>query len=701
MIEQPQKTRIIEPVIVDKKYYDKIRAKIDVLWTKFNKDRLNHLLVNEIIKTHLTWISTDARMQVQAQDNYETTLANINLKGKNPHVYEAMDTINSEYATLFKTPESLFDIECEIGTEESYSSIYKDWLLDKLNRFDVINAYQMAIDKETWRGENIIKHSWEKIKNKRRVARPVTDDMGNPVIDEETGVQKIDWVVEEYIEKEGVVVTAIEPNDFCFDITKIGNFSGSLYDQSKFASPDCAKIERKWMSLSAIKSKFELTKDDLKNLRTLQKNKGPTKEELKELDALINESQTPGTEQNQDDFTNRFFRRYVNGDMIEVLEYTGNISIDDEIFEDMTIITAGSKVVLKCESTSYTECQYLWKPALVDLYTKRGVSKLLPAVYYNEFSTQLFDSMKKQLKFAIGGSAYFVKKGTHIVDPPKEVEPCMFITIDDGLGNGEYPQEIESWKNLPMGDSFLTMMEKLIQKATGTYANGMGRQEGIQMTATENNNIATGGNIRISKDIHQYVNMILLPSLKIQAKMYAENTDYGTTEQIKSNGQIQEINDAIRNGNYKFTIGSTQTLMEKKNQRAETSNIFNMLSNPAIQSTFDIKTVLQWLTEPSAIQNVDRFLRKDTPEMQQMQQKIQELQGQLQQIMSLPDIRSNKICNDIVATTVSKLNSMPQDFIDITLTGLGVQPTPEMMVEHQKNLERATRENSRNVTGGF
>ena len=98
---------------------------------KLNRDRLNHLLINEIVSTHLKWISSDARMQIQVQDNYETTLTDINLKGKNPHIYEAMEDITAEYSTLFKTPDTLFNIEGDINTPDGYDSIYEAWILDK------------------------------------------------------------------------------------------------------------------------------------------------------------------------------------------------------------------------------------------------------------------------------------------------------------------------------------------------------------------------------------------------------------------------------------------------------------------------------------------------------------------------------------------------------------------------------------------
>ena len=700
--QEPDKdVKIIKSLKIDRKYYSQILAKTDAKFTKLNRDRLNHLLINEIVSTHLKWISSDARMQIQVQDNYETTLTDINLKGKNPHIYEAMEDITAEYSTLFKTPDTLFNIEGDINTPDGYDSIYKAWILDKLYKFDVINAYQMGITKELWRGENILSHEWEVVKERKRVFIETIDKDGNQVIDAETNMPKKEWVIQESIEKEGVRVRAIEPNNFVFDVTKIGLFSGDMYEQDKFASSSCVKIERSWMSLNEIKRKYNLTDDELDGLKEVKKNKGLSKADREELDGLLNETTaSPTTEQNQDDFTNRFFRRYINGDMIEILDYSGDIGIDgDEFYEDMHIVTAASKVVLKCESNPYTFCKYLWTPGLVDFYCKRGISKLVPAIEYNQFATDLMQAMKKQLKFAIGGSAYFVNKGTHIVDPPKEVEPCMFISIDDGLGNGSMPQEIESWKNLPIGDNYLKLMQDFIDKALGSQNSQLGNPEFNKMTATQADNISNNESLRQSKDILHYINMILLPSIKLQAKMYAENLMPDDIEYIKVNGEVKQVLDAIRTGKYSFSIGSVQTLSEKKSQRADMFSMFNTMSNPAFQQTYNIKECIEFGAEPSGIQNASRFLNQEDMQVKQMQAQLQQQQQQMQEmqqqhdiekanLMNMPNIAQHKFINDFVAVAIDGDSKMPMSVKNMMMQSMGIQPTQEMLIQQQKVAEQ-------------
>ena len=694
--QEEETTEIKKSTVVNKKDYNALCKKIDALWTKLNRDRLNSMLINEIVRWHLTWVSSDAKLQQEAESSYETTIQNVNLKGKNPQIYEAVETLQSEYCTLFKIPDNLFSIEGDIDTPDGYDAIYKQYLLDKIYKADIINSLILGLEKENWRGENILKVEWEQKKEKRRVQKPSLGENEQPELNED-GTQKLDWVIEEYIDFEGVFVKAIEPNDFCFDITKLGSFSTSLYDQSKFASPVCCKIERKWMSIKDIENNYDLSKDDIEKL-----------EQTFDIKTI-----SPASEQVQDDYTNRFFRRYTNGDLIEVLEYWGNIGIPGaEYMEDMHIVTARSEIVLKCENNPYTFCPYLWKPAIPDLYSRRGLSPLVPAIEYNEFSTNLLDSVKRILKFAIN-PAYFVNEGTHLIDEPKEINPGDFVRIGDGLGSGQFPQPIEVGKNIPLSGEFFAMMEKFINKSTGVSENQTGDPDIVNMTATQNNNIATQNSFRMSRNLLTYSQMILIPVIKMIAKLYSENIDYGKVERIKVNKQIIEINDAIRNGKYTFNIGSTQTMMEKKNQRADFMQFLTAAANPAILQNYDMKEIINWGSEPSCIQNAERFLIQNNPQQQQMQQQIQQLTQQLQQVqqqsqqekaqlLSMPSVLQNKIKNDIVATTLSRINVLPEDFIELEMQSLGVQPTTEMIEARQKEVEKqATRHLHRQQSAGI
>ena len=661
-------------------------TRIDELWTRFDRARRNSNYINEIVKEHLVWTGA---IENTTYNNAAPTIPSFS--GKLPHLYECKCAKLANYKnSIFKSAEGMFNVEADIeseGQEQNFPTLQKANLIQKIKKGRIIESYIDALVKQIWRGETILFHEWGILKGKRQVVNQETDDDGNPVLDDD-GKQKYSVEFEEYDQYEGVFVKPVEPTDFVFDVTKLNAFSSSSYDVTKFNSSECIKIRRVWMSLDEIKDNplfDELSKEDEAKLKKMC-------------------SDTPKTEQNFDDWSNRFGYRYTNGDMIEVLEFWGNIQTNQqEKLTDYRIYTAASEVVLKCEQNPYSRCPFVWMPDLVDLTTRRGISSLVVGVEFNEAATQIFNAQKEALKFALN-PAFLAGKGMHLVDGNKKVEPGSWIPYDDGLGNGDTPIELKSYQNIPLTYETQNMLATFIQDAVGTSKNNLGQAEAVSMTAQQSRDIVAGSSGRASSDIMDYTNIVIIPSLEIIATMTAENTHIDKEEKVKVSGkngenEIAIVNDAIRKGQYNYSIGSAQAILERKSQIEQFNPLLDSLSNPLIQQTFDIKELLTWYSEPFGIQHSDRFLNKQDPQVMQLQQQIQMLQQQAQQalqqkevekqqLLQHPDILQNKIKNDIAALTLSKASALPQDLKDYIMQSLGIQPTSEMLEDQQKEFEQ-------------
>jgi hypothetical protein len=650
--------------------------KVNSMFTKLDRDARNAYYINDIVKEHLVWAG-DKTINNKTEERF------LNLRGKLPNIWVAAQRLLSEYKNgLFKSPDSLFCVDADVSENDKFADIQKSYLLSRMNDSKTMDAYIRAIEKGIWRGEAILFHEWGTIMGKKRISIPVLDkETGEPARDED-GDFKYEWHRQDYTKYEGTLVTALEPKDFVFDTSKLSAFTTSNYDQEIFNRSSCCKIKRTWMSINDIKKNplfDKLSKDELQDLKQL---------------VSVNDV-TPRTEQNYDDFTNSFNNRVVNGDMIEILDYWGDIYIGDEFFEDYRIITAGSKVVLKMEESPYTMCPFVWMPFLLDLTTRRGLSPLLVGVDYNERATKIFAAVLQAAKFSIN-PAYFIVKGCTLADSMEEIKPGGMYEYSCPDGQPTPPIEIESYKNQPLTLDLLPGMTKLIDDAIGTSPQ-TDQENDIAKTATEINQTITSASSRIGSSFLDICNMIIVPSIEIQARMISENSEIEKEEKIKvtdskGNKQIHIVNDQIRNGNYKYSIGSIQAIIEQKNKLSQMYPIIQGLTQ--LGGQFDINKLWNYAAKSFELTNPDDFMQTDPinslpPQLKQMLEQMAGNPTQLQQVIQngikppppppMPDV--NKVVMDMAALNIWEDSKLTAEMKQMMFKMLNIVPPVEIQVE--------------------
>jgi hypothetical protein len=639
-----------------------IITKIDNHWTKMNRDAIATFYVNDIVKDHLVWTSG----VVNNQENTPQQTAKVSMiEGKLPFILNAREMKKAEYEnSLFKTPDILFNLDTGDAKQDQ---LLKQFYLHQLEKGGVINAYMGACETRLSRGEAILFHQWEKKYAKRRIEKEIL---------KEDGTKEYNFEIEKYIEWEGVTVKKIEPYNFIFDHTKIPPYTSAIYDNEAFAKSSCIKIAREWLPINDILNDDRF--DDL------------SQEDTDKLKSLVNQDTPPATEQNKDDYTDRFKRRRVFGDMIEIFHFYGDLSIGDNILEDYHIITAGSAVMLKCEESPYTLCPIVWCPDLVDFPTGRGISSLVPAVYLNETATKFQLAIQDALKFSLN-PAYLTPQDFHLPDNKKKIQPGDFVQYSCTDLNQSNPlggiKEIDSYKNVPLTTEFIDRYEKYIQDATSTMALSASATQGFDnKTATQTMQEITSGNTRFGAEMLGFVNFAIMPSLKIITKMTAENLnrldDDGNENQIDvklvEGGKTQKQNisiDLIKQ-NTDISIGTIQAITEKKAKIAQL--LQQIQTYQGLGLNFDLVTAWLYTSSVFEIQNADTWIQSDQlqqilkqmlPEMaepikqsltqlasnpQQLQQIIQQLQQQSQPQPQIQQIPINKFMNDIAAQAVWK-----------------------------------------------
>ena len=689
-----------------------ILAFVDKRWIKFDRDRWNTLYINEKVKEHLVW--TGSIINVDSKSIEQDQSKSVQVKGKLPWVFQSAESqLRSYQNALFKSPENIINIESDIDTQKEYANVQKAYIIDKMKRGKIFDAYNDALMKQIWRGETVLFHEWGCRYGKAQNAVPQFDADNNPKQDED-GKPSYKMEFKQTVEYEGVLVKAIEPHDFVFDTTKVSSFTSSYYNITEFKQSSCVKIVRTWMSLSDITSKYNLDNKKIQTIKDFANNPKALKDKMDKLESIIT-SDVPKTEQNFDDFTNRYHWRYVNGDMLEVLHCFGDIRLSNgDVLKDWHAVTCANEVVLVSEESPYTDCPIVWMPDLVDITSRRGVSRLITAIDYNEVATQMFKTQNEALKFAIN-PAHFVKKGAHPVNNKKSINPGDWVEIDCEIGDVDFPKEIDSYKNALMLDEQLAKIEKYIQQSVGTNNNMMGTPDNPNQTATQTQQIMQGGNNRFNGILQDYGNIVLIPSVQLIARMFAENlpddkVDKVQVKSIDGNIDITNVDDKIRKGVYNYTIGNAQEENQEK-QKLQAMQPLVQFFSQVMGTKFKDTEMWDYACGIMDITNPARFLQTDelqqalsqvppeqkpqlTKALMQMIQNPQLIQKafapppQPQVIQQPAPPTPNKLVNDIAFNTIFKDNSIPDDVKHMLYQSLNLTPTAEAEQQIQDKLNQ-------------
>lgn len=550
-------------------------SKICSCWEKFNRDRRTTLDINNLVKEHLTYGDKEK------------------LYGVLPNVKEISESLKAQVEnSVLKSPASMFNVVPKKNDRNEEAAIQKANILEKINDGNIINSYKIAIENWIDRGELVLFHEWETIKAKKRVIKEnqvqisAVDSEGKEFVENKT-IYK--FGVEDYVEYEGPTVKAIDPKDFVFDTTKVDFFNTSR----------CLKIRRSWLPYQEIVNN-DLYHDMLST----------DKKEI--LKGMIN-GKTPSTEQNFDDYNNSVSKNKIDGDLIEVLEFWGDICLEDgEILEDAVITVAGREVVIRQEISPYTKSPWIWIPYFSDLKTRRGFSALVDVIGFNEKATQIWNSILDAMRFSVN-PAYWAKKGGHISNKKDKLEPGDILQWNNADGSDVLPQVIDTFKNVPMNFNLITFLEKEMEEVSGVSKYEAGDAHGIARTATETQLLIAGSNSRIARRLLILANDALVPSIEIIARMIADNSEFGANNDINylsSNGdkKTATVDDYIRQGEYKYTIGSTQSIIEMKAKINEIQSVINAFSK--LGANFDISALWNIVSQAYEIPEANVLLQK-------------------------------------------------------------------------------------------
>lgn len=570
-----QETQIIDTNIkFNKADNDNIVSQIVKNWDNWDKDRSAQLSVIEKVEELL---DLSAEYKAKKETSFEKKK---DVQLKMPDMKEiAKSSIAHLYNATFKTPSQMFNVQLEndLSTSEKAQFAYmqKAAILEVLKKSKSKKEFRKAVENLAIKGEAILYISWHTIM--QNVRRKTGFNF--------MGIDLRKWQVQQQIKYDGVKIRCIEPENFVFDTTRADDFDGG-----------CPKIYRSYKTYQSIANndnyKQYLDKEALETLENIVKSSD--KKDLSFIDEELNPEKA------------------VKDDQIEVLEFIGDISItnDGETKHEnnLKIIVVARKYVVCYEYNPNIINPFVYMADEVDKDTGRGIPKLDSIVAMVENCTSVLNKVNKALGLSIN-KCYLAPKGAFEGD--QEVKEGGIIEFDPQFMTIP-PRDMDFISGLSYGLQMLEYLENKMEQVTGMFKYATGDDSAIARTATETNATVSGQNVRMGYDLDKLGEFIIETIEKI-AELMANYFDQPKPIKYKDQYGIEQngiLDEQVIQGNYIYTIGDTQSILEKKNRGLE---FFQALERLGALIPLNGAEILNELGSMYEQENPSRFMMQQQP----------------------------------------------------------------------------------------
>jgi len=548
-----------------------IVSKIKGDWDSWDDDR----------QPQITSIEKVAKLLDSKPDVEETDDTNFNELKEKLALKDAtiksicISSIAHDYNSTFKTPSQMFNVELEneLGESESakFAHIQKAALLDVLKKSKAKKEFRKAVSNWRKKGEMIFYINWKQDfeLQRRKVPKLFLGQF-------DIGMKE--WQVQKQLKYDGATIKCIEPENFVFDTSRADDFENA------------PKIYKSWQTYSEIANnenfKKYLKSADLEKLKELVDNKKKDNSNVK---------------------TDSEDSKGVKDNMLEVLQYEGDISITrdgkSEFYPNMKIVIIGRKFVACFEYNPNIIGSFVWCPYEVDPDTGRGISFLNHLASYAEATTELMNKINTGVGLSVR-RCWLAPKGA--LSGEQKLEENGIIEYDPAFG-GMNPNAmltpIDTTSGLPIAMQYLQWLEGKFEQAVNRFKYSTGNTSVKQRTAKEATMTQAGQDATQGFDNDILAETVITVIEKI-GQLMANNQDQEIPIKYKdATGaeQIGAIDDAVRQGNYVYTIGDTQSSVEKKMNGLEALQALPQIAQYAMQTNQGILSVPELLNQWGAI----------------------------------------------------------------------------------------------------
>lgn len=492
---------------------------------------------------------------------------------KVPSTYEQAKTYESAiYRATYQNYDGIVDIEGQDLRSNNLAGIYKASLVYDYNNINLKATLDEILKDWITKGEGSAYISWKEniIQVPEKEIVQVYDEVSGQTYEE------VQTVMKDVTTFRGVDVKRIDPHNLYFDKSQKENWDA------------CGKVYRAFVPIQTIlaNTSYNLTSQEIK--------------ELKEL-----------TKPNEDigDYRNKVIDSGVKviGSNIEVLEFYGDYMVPEtlDVVRNAEIVIIAGKYVARMEQSKKPKCPIVYGSYLERPDTLRGQSPMKVPAILNDVENMCVDLMMRAWQLNVD-PVFLAPKGSFpsysrlVPGKPIEYDPTTLAT--------SVPQKVDFSSGL-RGFDFDKFFKEKIEGATGITQYLLGSQEGSVRTASESTYIHAGATMRVAREAYLFQSKIILPIVKLHA-LFKKIYDIEPRYVRMPDNRYAEVTDEVRNGNYTFLLGDSQTSVERE---AETQKLFQLLSSPAFQSLagiMDVQTAsefLKWLLNRMNFKETDQI----------------------------------------------------------------------------------------------
>lgn len=486
------------------------------------------------------------------------------------------------WKNTYSNTNSMFDVSGENQEADNDSNKQKAALVDCFEKMEYQKTMDKVIDYMLVHGELITMCSWKK-KTEEYRKRIDKNDLLNPKAIAAMANGHFHFIDEKTI-YDNPYVYAVNPADFAFDVTQKDNWD------------DCPKIYKTYKTPEdIINNKFySVPKDVADDLRAMIKS-----------GTIIKESQLDKDKEYET----------VNGKTVEVLEHWGNLSMPDgTVLKNWHVVVAGRKHVVRFEQNNRIVNPFNYGAIITDPETMRGISLLYCildlAKLQEDLMNRTCDMQTLQENPPIYAPAGFFDEEEIKLYPGKIIE----------FGDNLSPSEIKAMEfSVGVFLNDITFLSDMMSEISGIFPNMAGADEQRAKTATEISTKTQGQLTRLSMIIDIINQYGIVPDVKKVAKLRADFKS-GIEEIFITKGtekETIEINDAIRQAEYRYTYADRTATTERSNKA---DLVVSACERFAQFVPLNAPELFTWYMEQKDVENPERFLQLQQtipPELQE------------------------------------------------------------------------------------
>lgn len=501
------------------------------------------------------------------------------------------------YENIYKTPESMFDCQGEDDASQANAATQKAMLVNAFSKMKFPQEAEKMANSIVECGEAVLYVGWEKrvkrVRRKKSIIEKLQDGIkkGFAVLFGESAnyeYEKLKNANKNYVEYdkpiyEGATVKCLDSLEFVFDPFKSDDFENADMMYRTHKSYD-----------EIINNKnYTLTPE--------------AKEDLKRID--------------DDDMTREEHQIKKDGDkdkgkdgLIELIEYWGNIKIDDKMIRNYLIVVANGTHIIRFEPNPYIHKPFVYGNIFEDPDTRRGISPLRVAKSLNDVSSEILSKQVFCLELTVNPVWLAPKK---MFDNDVKLKAGKVIEFNaDQLAKSPFKPEKLDFSKAFTGFEFISYFKSLIERATGIFKNMVGAEEQRQKTATETQAIVSGQSARQNQITDKIYSNIIIPVIEKVADTIA-NEQFGNEnlyqfDKTENKGQSIVVTDEVRNGNYRYIYSDSKSNTERMVKFKDTlSMIKEFMQDPEINKKVDKIELFKMALEQQGFDNTGRIIFDD------------------------------------------------------------------------------------------